>query len=198
VRGQLESERDHGSEDHHEMGEWITGSTPYLAPHTPGERDAWASEAEATGFVGRHRLTLVDRLPAPDSVAARLGIDSGALAVVRRRLVTLDERPVEIAESWYPLAIADGTALAEGKPIRGGALRLLAELGYTAARHIEDIAVVDPPADAAEALGTSALLELIRTSYTAADEPFEVAVMLMSPEMAPGVVRRLRYELRSE
>jgi hypothetical protein len=41
------------------------------------------------------------------------------------------------------------------------------------------------------------VLELIRTSYTAADEPFEVAVMMMSREMAPGVVRRLRYELRS-
>jgi DNA-binding GntR family transcriptional regulator len=179
------------------MSEWITGSTPYLAPRTSGERDAWALEAEAAGFVGRHRLTLVDRLPTPEPVAARLRIDSGALAVMRRRLVTLDHRPVEIAESWYPLPIVEGTALSDDKPIRGGALRLLAELGYTAARHIEDIAVIDPPADAAEVLGTSAVLELIRTSYTAADEPFEVAVMMMSREMAPGVVRRLRYELRS-
>jgi GntR family transcriptional regulator len=179
------------------MSEWITGSTPYLAPRTSGERDAWALEAEAAGFVGGHRLTLVDRLPAPEPVAARLRIDSGALAVVRRRLVTLDGRPVEISESWYPLPVADGTALADDKPIRGGALRLLAELGYTATRHIEDIAVIDPPVDAAEVLGTSAVLELIRTSYTAAGEPFEVAVMLMSREMAPGVVRRLRYELRS-
>lgn len=179
------------------MSEWITGSTPYLAPRTSGERDAWALEAEAAGFVGRHRLTLVDRLPAPEAVAARLGIDSGSLAVVRRRVVTADERPVEIADSWYPLPIADGTALAEGKPIRGGALCLLAELGYTATRHIEDIAVIDAPADAAEVLGAATVLELIRTSYTAADEPFEVAVMLMSREIAPGVVRRLRYELRS-
>lgn len=179
------------------MSEWITGSTPYLAPRASGERDAWASEAEAAGFVGHHRLALVDRLPAPESVAARLGIDPGAPAVMRRRLVTLDGRPVEIAESWYPLSIADGTALAEGKPIRGGALRLLAELGYTATRHVEDIAVVNPPADAAAVLGTAAALELIRTSYTSIDEPFEVAVMLMTREMAPGVVRRLRYELRS-
>jgi GntR family transcriptional regulator len=117
--------------------------------------------------------------------------------VVRRRLVTLDDRPVEVADSWYPLRIAEGTALADDRPIRGGALRLLAELGYTATRHVEDIAVVDPPADAAEVLGTSAVLELTRTSYTAIDEPFEVAVMLMSREMAPGVLRRLRYELRS-
>jgi GntR family transcriptional regulator len=179
------------------MSEWITGSTPYLAPRTSGERDAWALEAEAAGFVGRHHLTLVNRLPAPEPVAARLRIDTSALAVMRRRLVTLDDRPVEISESWYPLPVADGTALADDKPIRGGALRLLAELGYTAVRHIEDIAVIDPPADAAEVLGTLPVLELIRASYTAAGEPFEVAVMLMSREMAPGVVRRLRYELRS-
>ena len=66
-----------------------------------------------------------------------------------------------------------------------------------AVRHIEDIAIADPPADAVAELGASPLLELIRTSYTAADVPFEVAVMLMSRDLAPGVPRRLRYELRS-
>jgi GntR family transcriptional regulator len=179
------------------MSDWITASTPYLAPRAAGERDPWEREAAEAGHVGRHRLTLVGRFPAPDLVAERLGTDQGTSAVLRRRLVTLDDRPVEIADSWYPLAIADGTGLADQKPIRGGALRLLAELGYTAARHIEDIAIVEPPADAVAELGASPVLELIRTSYTAADVPFEVAIMLMSRDMSPGVPRRLRYELRS-
>jgi GntR family transcriptional regulator len=179
------------------MSEWITASTPYLAPRAIGEPDPWAQEAAEAGMVGRHRLTLVDRLPAPGPVAERLGIDDGTAAVLRRRVVTLDDRAVEIADSWYPAAIADATALAVHNPIRGGALRLLADLGYTAVRHIEDIAIVDPPADAAAELGASPALELMRTSYTATDVPFEVAVMLMSRDMAPGIRRRLRYELRS-
>lgn len=179
------------------MSDWITASTPYLAPRAAGARDPWEREAAEAGHVGRHRLTLVGRFPAPDLVAERLGAGQDALAVLRRRLVTLDDRPVEIAESWYPLAVAEGTGLAERKPIRGGALRLLADLGYTATRHVEDIAIVDPPADAAAELGTSPVLELIRTSYTADDVPFEVSVMLMSRDMSPGAPRRLRYELRS-
>jgi GntR family transcriptional regulator len=179
------------------MSDWITASTPYLAPRAAGERDPWEQEAAEAGHVGRHRLTLVGRFSAPDLVAERLEIDQDAPAILRRRLVTLDDRPVEIADSWYPLAVAEGTGLAEQKPIRGGALRLLAGLGYMAARHVEDVAIVDPPADATAELGTSPVLELIRTSYTANDVPFEVAVMLMSRDMAPGVPRRLRYELRS-
>src|SRR5579859_2294288 len=148
------------------MTEWITASTPYLAPRTPGDRDPWEREAAQAGHTGRHRLILVDRLPVPAAAAERLGLNAGTPAILRRRLVTLDERPVEIADSWYPLAVAQGTALAEAKPIRGGAVRLLADLGYTAARHVEDVAVVDPPADAAEHLGAGAVMELIRTSYS--------------------------------
>jgi len=51
-----------------------------------------------------------------------------------------------------------------------------------AVRHIEDIAIADPPADAVAELGASPLLELIRTSYTAADVPFEVPDRSEYPE----------------
>lgn len=179
------------------MNEWVTASAPYLAPRTAGEPDPWAQEAARAGLTGRHHLTVVERRSVPDVVAVRLGIDSGAAAVLRRRVVTLDERPVEVSDSWYPLAVADGTALAEAKPIRGGASRLLADLGYLPVRHTEDVGVCDPPAEIAALLGPESVLELIRTSYTETDMPFEVAVMLMTREMAPGQPRRLRYELRS-
>jgi GntR family transcriptional regulator len=178
------------------MSEWITTSAPYLAPRAAGERDPWAVEAEAIGHTGRHRLALVERRELPAPVAERLGIDPAARAILRRRVVTLDERPVEIADSWYPLAVAEGTGLAQDRPIRGGAARLLAELGFTAARHVEDVAIADPPDEAAHHLGPAPVLELIRTSFTADDVPFEVAAMLMSRDLAPGVPRRLRYELR--
>ena len=179
------------------MNEWITASTPYLAPRAAGEPDPWEREAARVGLVGRHRLILTEWRPAPHDVASRLAIDQAALAVLRRRLVTLDDQPVEIADSWYPRSIAEGTALAEQKPIRGGAARLLADLGYVAVRHIEDIGVCDPPTEVAPLLGQSPVLELTRTSYTETDIPFEVAVMLMSRELRPGRPRRLRYELRT-
>ena len=111
------------------MSDWITASTPYLGPRAAGERGPWEREAAEAGHVGRHRLTHVGRYPAPGLVAERLRAEQGAPAILRRRLVTPDDRPVEIADSWYPLAVAEGTGLAVQKPIRGGVLRLLADLG---------------------------------------------------------------------
>ncbi|HET9167957.1 MAG TPA: hypothetical protein VFN97_00935 [Actinospica sp.] len=81
------------------------------------------------------------------------------------------------------------------RPIKGGASRLLAELGFTAGRHVEEIAVIATPAPMRDVLHDSLVIELTRTSYSASGTPFEVAVMLMSREMTPGVPRRLRYEL---
>jgi GntR family transcriptional regulator len=179
------------------MPEWITSSTPYLAPRGTADPDPWKDEAARAGHVGAHRLTLVEKRTPPERVCRLLGTEPETPGILRRRIVTLDERPVEVADSWYPAGIAAGTPLAEPRPIRGGALRTLAELGYTAARHIEEIALVEPPPAIREILGDATLLELTRTSYTQADEPFEVAVMLMSRDMAPGVPRRIQYELRT-
>ena len=177
--------------------EWISTSTPYLAPTSPGSPDAWQAEAAAAGHVGRHRLVSVGVQAASVGVAQRLGIEVGDPAVLRRRLVTLDDQPVEVSDSWYPLAIAEGTGLAADKPIRGGAIRLLADLGYTATRCVEDITVPGVSSDVGELLGLcegEPVIELTRTSYTEAGLPFEVAVMAMSRTLA-GNLRSLRYEL---
>lgn len=179
------------------MPEWITVSTPYLSPRGSEDKDPWQLEAARAGAVGGSRLVTAGQAAAPPGVAERLGIDPGGQAVRRRRIVTLDGRSVEIVDSWYPLAVAEGTILAQPRPIAGGTLRFLAEHGYTAAWHVEDIAVIDPSADAAEVIGPAAAIELTRTSYTVADLAFEVAVMLMTREMSPGVQRRLRYLLRT-
>ncbi|HTJ70790.1 MAG TPA: UTRA domain-containing protein [Actinospica sp.] len=180
------------------MAEWVTSSQPYLAPGGAGSVDPWQAEAARAGRVGAHRLVLVESRTPPARVGALLGIGPDEAAVLRRRIVTLDGEPVEVSDSWYPAAVAAGTALASDRPIKGGALRALAELGYSAARHVEEVAVVDLPAEFADVLRDSPVIELTRTSYTAGDVAFETAVMVMSREMAPGVPRRLRYELRTE
>lgn len=179
------------------MPEWISSSQPYLAPRDGASPDPWQAEAARAGRVGAHRLILVEHQAPPERVSTLLGIDPGAAAVLRRRLVTLDANPVEISDSWYPSAIADGTPLAEPRPIKGGALRALADLGYTATRHVEELAVVDTPPPLRDLLPDSPVIELTRTSYTADGVPFETAVMLMTRDLAPDTPRRLRYELRT-
>ena len=176
--------------------EWITSSEPYLAPRDPAAADPWREEAARAGGVGAHKVILVARQVPSERVARLLGLAPDEAAVLRRRLVTLDGVPVEVSDSWYPARVADGTPLAEDRPIKGGALRALAERGYVAERHVEEVAAVEVPAELSNLLPGTPVIELTRTSYTADDVPFEVAVMLMSPEMAPGVPRRLRYEIR--
>ncbi|MBR7835370.1 UTRA domain-containing protein, partial [Actinospica durhamensis] len=163
-----------------------------------------------------HKVILVARRVPAERVARLLGIAPDEPAVLRRRLVTLDGVPVEVSDSWYPARVADGTQLAEDRPIKGGAVRALAERGYLAARHVEEVAVVDVPAELSTLLPHPPVIELTRASYAApadlagtaapagaadgsrneAGGAFEVAVMLMSREMAPGVPRRLRYTFR--
>jgi GntR family transcriptional regulator len=185
------------SVERRDMSEWITSSQPYLSPRAADAPDPWKHEAAQAGHVGAHRVILVDRQIPPSAVSALLSIEDTAPAILRRRLVTLDGVPVEIADSWYPAHLADGTSLASSRPIKGGALRALADLGYVATRHVETIAVIDTPEQHRDLLSDPVVIELTRTSYTPNDTPFEVAVMLMSREMAPGVARRLQYELRT-
>lgn len=177
--------------------EWTSSSASYIAPRDDSAPDPWQQEAERNGRVGRHRLIAVGQQVPAERVARLLGIEAGAPAMLRRRLVTLDDAPVEISDSWYPLEIAEATALAADAPIKGGASKALADLGFLAARHIEQVAVVDVPEDLRDLLPETVALELTRVSYTATGVPFEAAVMLMSREMAPGVPRRLLYEFAS-
>ena len=91
------------------MSEWITSSTPYPTPRLTAAQDPWKEEAERAGHVGAHRLTLVEKQIPSDRVCRLLGTEPRTPAILRRRIVTLDDRPAEVADSWYPARIAERT-----------------------------------------------------------------------------------------
>lgn len=96
-----------------------------------------------------------------------------------------DGRPVELTDSWYPQEVAAGTALAEPRKIKGGAVTLLADLGYQVHEAREDIVFRGATADEAAQLGLSMgapVIVLLRTCLTAAGVPFEASVMVMVAE----------------
>src|SRR3954454_23367144 len=96
------------------VGPWTSVSMPYVS----GQRgDAWAAEAAQHGGTGTQKLLAVDEVPASASVAEMLGLSQGEPVVVRRRLILFDDHPVELADSYYPAAIARGTRLAEARKI---------------------------------------------------------------------------------
>ncbi|MFC9801325.1 GntR family transcriptional regulator [Streptomyces bacillaris] len=173
-------------------GEMVSASARYLAPSAPG--DAWGAEAAAAGRRGTQKVVRAGEVAAPDRVADLLGLERGGQVVERRRIMYLDGEPCELTHTYYPVGIARGTGLAGTAKIRGGAVRLLAELGHVGVRAQEDVVARMPSGSERAALSLKdgePVLELTRLTLDAAGRPIQADVMVM-----PSRGQRLRYEIR--
>ncbi|MCX4231771.1 UTRA domain-containing protein [Streptomyces ortus] len=173
---------------------WMGEAQPYLVPRGAGQGDAWSAEAAAHGRRGGQRLLAVQEVEAPQPVRDFFGIHTSEMVVVRRRLITLDDRPVELADSYYPAHIARGTPLADARRIPGGAVTLLAKLGFTPeSEPLEDVAASTATAREREELDLPArtpVLVLTRFTMSTTGTPMEVSVMTMT--------RHLQYRQRKQ
>ncbi|WP_399925857.1 GntR family transcriptional regulator [Streptomyces kanamyceticus] len=173
---------------------WVSTSMPYLTPREKGQPDAWGEEAASRSGKGSQRIVHAGEAPAPEEVAALIGVAPGEPVVVRRRVIELDGVPCELTDTYYPAEIARGTRLAGTGKIRGGAVTLLAELGHVGVRVREDVTARMPTADEREALrlgGDEPVLRLNRVTLDADDRPIQADMMVM-----PAHRQRLRYEIR--
>lgn len=171
-------------------GRWVGTSSPYLAP----AGDTWAEEAKSLGGKGGQRITFAGKTVPPAQVAEALQLATGEQAVLRRRLILLDDQPVEIADSYWPAKVAGGTPLAEPGRVRGGAVTLLAELGWTPADVHEAVTARPPTAEEREALALPSeewVLVLTRVISNSAGAPYEVTVMV-----AAASTRQLDYSMK--
>jgi DNA-binding GntR family transcriptional regulator len=164
---------------------------PYVVA---GAGDAWKAEAAAAGRRGTQRLLDVRTLTPSDEVRAALALGEGELAVVRSRLMLLDDVPVEIADSFYPASLAASTPLAAPAKIKGGAVAVLASLGRAAASVIETITARLPRPDELDNLQigpTEPLLVLMRISLDKGGLAVEYAVN----RMVAGRTEPLEYRM---
>ncbi|WPO73429.1 MULTISPECIES: UTRA domain-containing protein [unclassified Streptomyces] len=175
---------------------WVSTSMPYLTPREQGQPDAWGEEAASRGGKGSQRIVYAGEVPAPEEVAALLGVAAGEPVVVRRRVIEYDVLPCELTDTYYPVEIARGTRLAGTGKIRGGAVTLLAELGHVGVRVREDVTARMPTAGERETLrlgGDEPVLRLNRVTLDGDDRPIQADMILM-----PAHRQRLRYEIRIE
>jgi len=174
-------------------GQWISGSMRYITPRDGAGADAWREEAETRGHVGTQKLVDVAEVIPPEQVRRALGLEHGATAIVRQRVMYLDRHPVELTDSYYPAAAVRETPLAQKRKIRGGAVQALSDLGFIAGHVIEEIES-RPPTDTERSVleldPSDWVLTLFRTSLTNDGRPMEAAVMTV-----PARHQRLRYEL---
>ncbi|MGK5641003.1 UTRA domain-containing protein [Streptomyces sp. URMC 126] len=173
---------------------WESESARYLVPRGHGRPDAWAEEAAERKGRGGQRLLEAGVVTPSGDVARALELADGESAVLRRRLVLLDDAPVEIVTSHYPGRIAEGTPLAGPGKIPGGAVTFLAELGYLAKKVEEGVGCRMPTADERALLRLGEhepVLVVSRLVLADGDVPTEVCEMVMNARN-----RTVRYRMR--
>lgn len=145
---------------------------PYITPPKPGESDAWTKAG------GKQRLLSVEVVDADDDVRSALRLPERARVVRRSRLIIDAGEPMEVAVSHWPAEWAAGTALAEPRPVKGGTLRVLADMGRATATSIEEnTAEIADDVNCPQAPRGAPLLAIRRTMLDADAQPIEYIVM---------------------
>jgi GntR family transcriptional regulator len=100
---------------------------------------------------------------------------------------------VELTDSWYPLGLARGSALASERPLRGGSPAELSRMGYESDHCTEEVTARMPTSEEVRTLSLGAgvpVLRILRTVFTGDDQRIEVMSMVMA-----GDRYKLFYEL---
>ncbi|MGH3711850.1 MAG: GntR family transcriptional regulator [Micromonosporaceae bacterium] len=151
-----------------------------------------AADVEARSLNLRSRIDFreITRVPAPTEVARALGLAEGADVLVRRRVLYANDEPTQIADSYFPWEIAEGSALLRQDTGEGGSYSRLRDMGFPITRFVENVNV-RMPADAERRTlqleATEPVFDIVHIALTD-DRPIEVALHVM-----PGHLWTLRY-----
>jgi GntR family transcriptional regulator len=152
---------------------------------------------EEQGQTAEQRLLEVGVVAAPREVALRLDLDEDAPVVARRRLFVVNGRPVALCDSYYPLEMAQETALAEAERIAGGAYGLIEDpagpIGRRLKRSVDDLICRMPNPEEVRALELGSgvpVVRILRTVYDSGGAPVEV-----QDTVAAADKHQFRYEV---
>jgi GntR family transcriptional regulator len=165
-------------EAQHGRGVFVRERQPFLRlahdrfsrRHREGGRGPFPAEAEAQGRVGRVDVLGIERVPAPAWVSERLSIGAGEQVVVRRNLYLADDEPVQLADTYLPVAIAGDSQLESEVPAAGGIYAALEELGHALASFDEQVTARMPMPAEVEALALKPGVPVIELRHTSLDE----------------------------
>lgn len=128
-------------------------------------RDAFEDAVRAQGGKPYQHIRVETVAPEP-AVAAALRIEAGALALVRRRVRTIDGVPYCIVDSFFPHALVQGTEIEDPTNISRGGRHVLRELGLEMVRHRDTIRARRPHPREISDLEISPGLPVIRHDRT--------------------------------
>ncbi|GAA1924905.1 GntR family transcriptional regulator [Streptantibioticus ferralitis] len=160
------------------------GGSPFRADMKEhGRRGTWESRSDA-------------RTPAPEHIAERLAIAPGDLCVVTRYEFLADGQPVQLSESWEPMAITGDTpiVLPELGPLAGaGVVERMRSIGIVIDAAVEVPRPARATQEQANLLGIALgdlVMEIERTYYDTDGRPVETANITV-----PDVRWEVAYEI---
>jgi GntR family transcriptional regulator len=163
-----------------------------------GEREAgrgtFMSDAQQGGWTPRTEVAIRSE-PASDEVAGPLGIEPGALVLVRDRLMYADDEPVQLATSRFPAELTAGTSIEQENTGPGGVYARLEEAGHRLERFEESVRIGLASDHEAARLAIpvgAAVFRITRLAYTR-DRAVEINHIV-----ANGERYELVYELSGE
>jgi GntR family transcriptional regulator len=152
----------------------------------PAHRVLEVGEAELPGELVQAGVKL-----APPQITALLGLQPGARAFVRQRLLSEDGEPVELASAWLPLELTAGTDLASPDPLKESIRQHLHARKKIRLDHaVEHITARHPAGEEATLLGISPdapVLNVVVAAYDATGRPIQVSDLVL-----PGHRHQLR------
>lgn len=168
-------------------------SDRFARKHREAGQAAFLAEAEKAGV--RPQVDQIEVATAPPSsdVRERLRLGDDDAVLVRSRRYLADDRPIEVAVSYLPAGIAEGTPIAEVNTGPGGIYARLEEAGHTLDHFVEEVTARMPTNDERRRLELPdgvPVLVVVRTAFDTAGRPVEVCDTVKA---APAYV--LEYEV---
>lgn len=170
----------------------IAESASYTTPAGDGAWMTWKRKLSELGMEGKQRLGQVGEIPAPEEVAALLDLTPGDPVLHRPRVMLADNRPVQLADSYYPLSVAGGTPLAEQRLVPGGSYAQLTAAGFPPVDYLEEVMfrVAMPGEQSALEVGSGEhVIAMTRTVMSHGERPVECCIMILRADQHKLVYR---------
>ena len=155
-------------------------------------KGAYDVEMRRLGLEPSVELAELGQVRVPADAAARLGLEEGDPVLIRRRRMYAGGEPMQLATSYVPWALAEGTQMVQPDTGPGGIYSRLADAGHRPVRFVEEVATRMASVDEARFLGFPAaqpVLYVVRTAFDADSRPVEICEQVMA-----GDRWRLTYE----
>lgn len=152
-------------------------SDRFARKHREAGRAAFLAEAEKAGVRPAVDQIEVTRAEPSPEIRERLRLGEDDRVVIRSRRYLADDRPIETAVSFLPLALVEGTPIVESDPGPGGIYARLEDAGHLLDHFVEEVTARMPTSDERRRLELPdgvPVLVVVRTAYDAAGVPVEV------------------------